>query len=1617
MPQRIVSELQALASETRRKHPEVRQAADAALRELQRDPDAALAASRAQADAAPEGGVLLQPVLLACATKTPKVVLLAVALLHRCVLLHAVPDSALPRVVEALQSLTASPSRTDIDAQLRILQTVSALITGYTGITAQLLSSTLMVCFALYEHSRVAVVSSTAAATLRQSIMVVFDKVNDEDHALESIQGGGEAAALTAPLPVHTAKTPDGHVTLFPCAADAYLLFSDLCALANGEAASFLPLTHLARPFALELLESVLTNHARLFATATHESDAASTHPELRYVLRSGACPLLLKLLSDPPPFAVYVRAMRLVLLLLRQFNEELVLEIEILLRMVLKALRQPERGTPYWQRVLAMEVVRWLCADSGFMRRLWRTGSPAAADGAPPMFAELLETLRVVTRECDAALAPEPALAAARAALPALHEHAPDAASATRRASGTFYGAAAGVASAAVAGVRSAAEGFLSGRAEPLTAASAPGVPLIDQLDKAEAPAGAALPPEYLALLALWSHVLLAQSLAHAVLRKYVATVARRGSPHAPRALDEEEPEAPTVRSAVGMLRACATPLNEGLARFLTAQSSEYLYDQALLALANLAESAGAAGAAEERDAFLGTLAGLAEGEPGAGVPPARQSAALLALAQVTTYLAGVLEMRWPMLLACICRAVARLAPHGGAAGAAGAEPEAALPPPSLPVPPGAPADELRDPTLHLLAPAALAPAALTRTLLGVFDRSVWMDDTAFIAFAAALGDLAAQERTTGVPLAQVERAAQRNMRRLAAQLPGGAWDALLTGVWCVVRDADAPPARRTQAAAVYDTLLLHALRTVLHEHGETDAAKAQQRHVLQRLAQQAAAGDADTSGSLEIRRAALESLLRVVESDGHRVRDGWDVVLHVCSEAGAAPGEARHGEPASPPLAKPAFTCLQRICAEHLGALTAQELEQCIACLAQFGTQPGDVNAALGANAAFWNVAAEIQQRQHTLGAGAGAELWLCLLRRMLPVTAVPDRSVRDGAVSNLFQVLLQYSASLDAGTWRRVYEEIVFALLDTLEARAGGGGSGTADGTGDAGAGGGASASPADVTHSRVLAFQGTAQLLRETAQALAKQGEFRSVWDAFLARVASARAAAEPQVALAAVDALLDALDAGSSAGGADADTAAWRCAVRLAEPEARAGAAPLPLLLRLVTLHERLYARLPHAALGDTEALLRTLHTCVAQGLASADGGAATALETLVERAQGTALHVREAPQGAGVAPLVLASAAERVRLALGALRAARGSAPRRAHIARRTLAHWHEVYVARSAERAVYEEAVPASLAVLADVLHVPAGGAAGAASDTATDAALWYLAGEALCRVAELGSASDAAPRHARFWSALFAAFVAALHAAPSRPPREEDEAAKRRMLQVLRERVLPAAGEQAAAHEALGAFVSPLLDATVLYKLPGVQSAADEAALRAGGTGTRLPVHTVAHERVAYWTWELLFAVCADARAGVRRVALACLPPMLHRVQHVLHAYAADAAIRGAAPMPRVRVEEVLFLQQQLLRLRLWDGALLEAEALRGGAAPRGALLRCEVAHLFYLGGALDALAALRSGVQRGAIGTSLAPLDGERERRDAARRAAPEELAQETLAVRAAFLCQGG
>jgi len=83
--------------------------------------------------------------------------------------------------------------------------------------------------------------------------MFVVDKVVEED--TREPQGGVESTTL-----------PDGTTkALSPSARDAFAVFEDLCLLANSENPHFLKLEFLHKTFALELIESVLTNYHDLF--------------------------------------------------------------------------------------------------------------------------------------------------------------------------------------------------------------------------------------------------------------------------------------------------------------------------------------------------------------------------------------------------------------------------------------------------------------------------------------------------------------------------------------------------------------------------------------------------------------------------------------------------------------------------------------------------------------------------------------------------------------------------------------------------------------------------------------------------------------------------------------------------------------------------------------------------------------------------------------------------------------------------------------------------------------------------------------------------------------------------------------------------------------------------------------------------------------------------------------------------------------------------------------------------------------------------------------------------------------------------------------------------------
>jgi len=101
-------------------------------------------------------------------------------------------------------------------------------------------------------------VSSTAAATLRQLVMFVVDKMDVEDRVSEDAEL--QDSQLTE------VQLPDGTTKkLGPSALDAFSVFEDLCLLANSEKPHFLKLEFLHKTFALELIESVLTNYHQLF--------------------------------------------------------------------------------------------------------------------------------------------------------------------------------------------------------------------------------------------------------------------------------------------------------------------------------------------------------------------------------------------------------------------------------------------------------------------------------------------------------------------------------------------------------------------------------------------------------------------------------------------------------------------------------------------------------------------------------------------------------------------------------------------------------------------------------------------------------------------------------------------------------------------------------------------------------------------------------------------------------------------------------------------------------------------------------------------------------------------------------------------------------------------------------------------------------------------------------------------------------------------------------------------------------------------------------------------------------------------------------------------------------
>ncbi|KAJ4158623.1 uncharacterized protein LMH87_009141 [Akanthomyces muscarius] len=338
--QLLATELANLIQESKRKHNDLRQAAEKSLEDLKQ---LGSISESAVSDHLSQRTSFVNPFIIACGTKNAKFTSIAIVCLQRLIVARALPRSKLNQVLEALMQASSAA----LDVQLKILQALPSLLQNYAAeLQGELLVTTLNICFIL-QSSKNAIVNNTSAATLQQLVVAVFDKVVTEDKNGSNQPFVGEAA------------TADGKVQLRTAALDAYRIFNDLCLLTENQRPEYMRFAGLPQTFGLELIESVITNHGNLLAA----------HPEQVQVLRVRVMPLLVSGLKGKPTFSTSVRLVRILYTLLRRHISLLPVECGEALGILTHLMDQ---DSSLWKRALCMEVFRGLFAEHSLIREIY---------------------------------------------------------------------------------------------------------------------------------------------------------------------------------------------------------------------------------------------------------------------------------------------------------------------------------------------------------------------------------------------------------------------------------------------------------------------------------------------------------------------------------------------------------------------------------------------------------------------------------------------------------------------------------------------------------------------------------------------------------------------------------------------------------------------------------------------------------------------------------------------------------------------------------------------------------------------------------------------------------------------------------------------------------------------------------------------------------------------------------------------------------------------------------------------------------------------------------------------------------------------------------------------
>ncbi|CAH1153236.1 unnamed protein product [Phaedon cochleariae] len=358
----LQSDFKTLSGESKKKYPQVKEACEEAIAKLKG------AQSSQQISANYVVNQIIYPLSQGCETKDVKLIRLCLQIMQKLIKNQVVDQKGALYITDTLWSLMELGIE-----EVKILQTVTLLLTTNTVVHGETLARTLVLCFRLH-FTKNSTTINTAGATVRQLVYLVFERVVAEEEQLKKSEKYTQRGPVnTEELKIPSSVPPKG---LPPCAGDAFLLFHDLVQLVNADQPYWLiGMTEMTRTFGLELLESVLTQFSSVF----HKN------AEFSFLLKERVCALVIKLFSpnikyrsnlpsnthqatpfEKPYFPISMRLLRVVSILIQKYHELLVTECEIFLSLIVKFL-DPDK--PTWQRSLALEVLHKMTVQPELLR------------------------------------------------------------------------------------------------------------------------------------------------------------------------------------------------------------------------------------------------------------------------------------------------------------------------------------------------------------------------------------------------------------------------------------------------------------------------------------------------------------------------------------------------------------------------------------------------------------------------------------------------------------------------------------------------------------------------------------------------------------------------------------------------------------------------------------------------------------------------------------------------------------------------------------------------------------------------------------------------------------------------------------------------------------------------------------------------------------------------------------------------------------------------------------------------------------------------------------------------------------------------------------------------